>query len=88
MGKKRTRSATTSKGERRSVVAGVKLVRQARTELQKGLNKLEAWKKGKNPWVTVPGPSKKEAMVRVRSNSVWGDPKRRFANIYAGKPEE
>jgi hypothetical protein len=87
MGKKRSRSTTVSKGERRNVVAGVKEVRQTTTEVQKALNKLDAWLKGKNPWVTVPGPSKKESFVRVRANNLYGDPKRRFANIYGGKAE-
>jgi len=35
MGKKRSRSTTVSKGERSSVVAGVKEVRRATTEFQK-----------------------------------------------------
>lgn len=76
MGKKKSRSTTVSKGERRSVVAGVKLVSQARTELEKGLNKVAAWRAGKNPWVTVPGPGAKELFKRVRANALWGDPKR------------
>ena len=87
MGKKRSRSTVVSKGERRNVVAGVKQARQAVSEVQKALNKLDAWVKGKNPWITVAGPSKKEAFVKVRANSVYGDPKRRFANIYGGKAE-
>ena len=87
MGKKRSRSTTVSKGERRSVVAGVKEARQATTEVQKALNKLDAWLKGKNPWISVPGPSKKESFVRVRANMIYGDPKRRHANIYGGKAE-
>jgi len=71
MGKKKSRSTTVSKGERRSCVAGVKLVRQARTELEKGLNKVDAWRAGKNPWVTVQGPGK-----RVRAKALWGDSKK------------
>jgi hypothetical protein len=87
MGKKRSRSTTVSKGERRSVVAGVKEVRRATTEVQKALNKLDAWIKGKNPWISVPGPSKNQSFVRVRANALYGDPKRRSANIYGGKAE-
>lgn len=88
MGKKRTRSTTVSKGERHSVARStVKLVRQGRSEFDKALNKLTAWRAGKNPWVTVPGPSKNMAFVRVRANSLWGDP-RRTANIYRGGNEE
>ena len=75
MGKKKTRTATTSKGQRRSVVAGVKEVRQNRSELDKGLIKLSAWRKGKNPWITVPGPGGSKQYTRIRSNDLWGNPK-------------
>ena len=87
MGKKRTRSTVVSKGERNSVSrATVKLVRKGRSELDKALNKLAAWKAGKNPWITVPGPSKNMAFVRVRANNLWGEP-RRSANIYRGRED-
>ena len=76
MGKKKTRSSTSSKGERRSVAAGVKEVSQGRSQVDKMLNKIRAWKEGKNPWVTVAGPSSKERFVRVRANSYWGDPRK------------
>jgi hypothetical protein len=76
MGKKRTRTSTTSKGERRSVVAGVKEVRQARTVLDKMKNKVDAWKKGQNPWITVPGTGPTQLFKRVRANTEWGDPKK------------
>ncbi len=82
MGKKRTRSTTVSKGERRNIVAGVKEVRQGRTPLQKALSKIAAWRAGKNPWITVPGPSSKESYVRVRANNLYGDPRYAMANIY------
>lgn len=85
MGKKRTRSTTVSKGERRNIVAGVKEVRQGRNEWQKAINKLEAWRNGKNPWITVPGPSSKEAFVRVRANNLYGDPRYARANIYGNQ---
>lgn len=89
MGKKRTRSTTVSKGERRNVVAGIKDVRQGRSVLEKMLNKLDAWRQNKNPWITVPGPASNARMVRVRANSVWGDPKKTglLPNIYRGKAE-
>lgn len=86
MGKKRVRKTQTSKGDRRSIVAGVKAVAQSQTALEKGLHKLAAWRAGKNPWVTVPGPSKKESFVRVKANSLWGDPRYATANIF-GKPK-
>lgn len=87
MGKKRTRSTVVSKGERHSVARStVKLVRQGRSEFEKANNKLQAWRAGKNPWITVPGPSKNMAFIRVRANNLWGDP-RRTANIYRGRDE-
>jgi hypothetical protein len=85
MGKKRTRTAMSSKGERRNIVAGVKEVRQGRSEAQKSINKLEAWRSGKNPWITVPGVTTREAFVRVRANSLYGDPRYARANIYGNQ---
>ena len=87
MGKKRTRSSIKSKSERRNIVAGVRAVRNERSECEKALNKVKAWKKGLNPWVTVPGPSPNMRFVRVRANTAWGDP-RSTANIYKGKSDE
>lgn len=84
MGKKRTRSKQTSKGERRSIVAGVREVRRDKPPLEKEMNKLNAWKKGQNPWITVPGTQSNMRFVRVRANNYWGDP-RHVANIYRGK---
>lgn len=85
MGKKVKRKTYVSKGERRSVVAGVSEVRRSMAPITKALNKLEAWRAGKNPWITVPGPSKKEAFVRVRANSLYGDPRYAVANIFGNK---
>lgn len=84
MGKKRTRSSQTSKGQRKSVVNGVKEVRQSTGALEKAMNKMEAWKQGKNPWVTVPGIHRNQVWVKRRANDVYGDP-RYVANIYKGK---
>jgi len=83
MGKKRTRTKVVSKGQRRSIVAGVKEVRQARSEGEKAYNKLKAWKKGQNPWITVAGPSSDKRFIKVRANTVYGDPKRASYGIYA-----
>lgn len=76
MGKKRIRKTVTSKGQRRSIVAGVKEVRRARPEVDKALNKIEAWRKGQNPWITVPGTQSNMRFVRMRANTLWGDPKK------------
>jgi hypothetical protein len=87
MGKKKTRSSMTSKGDRRSVVAGVKEVRQSRDPCQIALNKLKAWRKGQNPWITVPGPSPNKSFVRVRANVLYGDPKKVRSGVSGGKDE-
>ena len=84
MGKKKIRKTQVSKGQRRSIVAGVKEVRAEKTPLEKTMNKIKAWKKGQNPWVTVPGPSTDKRFIKKRANEVWGDP-RHVANIYRGK---
>jgi hypothetical protein len=84
MGKKKIRKTQVSKGQRRSIVAGVKEVRAEKSPLEKTMNKIKAWKKGQNPWVTVPGPNTNMPFVKKRANEVWGDP-RHVANIYRGK---
>ncbi len=83
MGKKRTRKTVTSKGQRRNIVAGVKEVRQDRSEGVTAYNKLVAWRKGQNPWITVPGPSTKCRLMKVKANAVWGNPKNRSTGIYS-----
>lgn len=88
MGKKVKRNTYTSKGERNAVArATVGMVRRDRDGIERAMNKLNAWREGKDPWITVPGPSKNMAFIRVRANKVWGDP-RRTANIYKTRGEE
>jgi hypothetical protein len=83
MGKKRTRTSMTSKGERQSIAKStVQMVRRARTVTTKLMNKANAWRAGKNPWITIPGPSPDKLFVRVRANTVYGDPKFAKANIF------
>lgn len=76
MGKKVKRKTYTSKGERRNCVNGIKEARQQKPEVDKALNKIAAWRAGKNPWVTVKGPSSNMRFIKARANSVWGDPKK------------
>ena len=83
MGKKKIRKTVVSKGHRRSIVAGVKEVRHGRSEGEKAYNKLKAWKRGQNPWITIAGPSSDKSFIRVRANTVYGDPKRVSYGIYA-----
>lgn len=87
MGKKVKRKTYVSKGQRNSVSRStVKAVREDVPEIVRALHKLEAWRKGKNPWITVPGTQSNQRFIRVRANAHWGDPKRAMANIF-GKPD-
>lgn len=81
MGKKRTRSTYVSKGERRNVSKSTcKLAAKDTTVLEKARYKHEAWKRGKNPWLVVPGFTPKESMRRIRANDLWGSPNRNSTN--------
>ena len=76
MGKRKsTRASMKSKGERRNIVGGVGEMRRDRSAFEKEANKRKAWKKGLNPWITVPGPSSNKRIIRVKANDVWGNPK-------------
>ncbi len=89
MGKKVKRKTYVSKGERNAVSRStVSAVKRGRPEVEKALNKIAAWRAGKNPWITVPGPSKNMAFVRVRANAVYGDPRFAMANIFKSRGEE
>lgn len=89
MGKKVKRKTYVSKGERNPIAKSTTAaVRRSVPAIEKALHKIEAWRNGKNPWITVPGPSKKEAFVRVRANSIYGDPRYAMANIFKNKGDE
>jgi hypothetical protein len=89
MGKKRIRSKKVSGGERRSVGRWViNAIRRDKSEFDKALDKLAAWKAGKNPWITIAGPSSNQRFIRVRANTLYGNPKTAMANIYGNKTEE
>lgn len=88
MGKKVKRKTYVSKGERSSVSRSiVNAVRRDRSPIEKALNKLAAWRAGKNPWITVPGPSSNMRFVKVRANTLYGDPRYAMSNIF-GKIKE
>ena len=88
MGKKVKRKTYVSKGQRHSVARStVKAVKRDVSPFEKALNKLEAWKAGKNPWITVAGPSSNARFIKVRANAVYGDPRHKY-NIYRGRGEE
>lgn len=88
MGKKVKRKTYTSKGERKNVSAStLKSVSRSVSEVDKALNKIAAWRAGKNPWITVAGTQSNQRRVRVRANSVYGNPKTATANIFGGKSD-
>ena len=87
MGKKRCRKTVVSKGQRKSVINGVKEARSSRSEFDKALDKVAAWRKGLNPWITVATNQKNMPFVRKRANEVYGNP-RATVNIYKGKNED
>jgi hypothetical protein len=70
-----------SKGSMNSVAASdLKVTQRERSYTDNMVNINSAWEKGQNPWLTVPNsdPSiTNKKMVRVRTNSVWGDPRGR-----------
>lgn len=82
MGKKRCRKTKRSKG----IHTSVGKIATTTAHIDKMLNKIDAWKAGKNPWITIDnvnGPSDQKH-IRVRANKCWGDPRGRF-NIYLKK---
>ena len=81
MGKKSSGKNYTSKGERPNTNRSItKSVRQNREGGVIELNKINAWKNGKNPWITVPNSGNdagKMPYIRVKANELWGDPRGR-----------
>lgn len=75
-GKKSSGKTYTSKG---SVGVDSKLlkgIRNARSEGQNMLNKLEAFEKGKNVYITIDNPNPKETnkrRIRVPAKELYGD---------------
>jgi len=75
MGKKRSRATQTSKGERRNVANGLG---DDRTELKKMIDKMDAFRKGKNVMLTIPNPNKNETkkpFIRVNAKEKWRNDK-------------
>lgn len=52
----------------------------------KYIQKLEAWEKGKNPWLTLETDNKAKPFQRVRANTILGDP--RVGWFYSGKKDK
>ena len=79
MGKKRSRSKKVSAGVHSNVSAGtLRLVRQGRTPGEKLAFKLEAWRRGQNPWMSVDtgAVGSNVRFKRIRMNEIYGDPKK------------
>ena len=75
MGKKRSRASQTSKSERRNVANGLG---DDRSELKKILDKMDAFRKGKNVMLTIPNPNKSETrkpFIRVNAKEKWRNDK-------------
>lgn len=72
MGKKRTRSKVISKGLRESVSSDLtKAIRRDKPEVERTLNKLKHWGKGKRTVVTIANPNKNETnkrFIKVEGN--------------------
>lgn len=67
-GKKSSGKTYTSKGERRSSMST-----RSNDQSEKMMNKLAAWKKGSNPWITIENPDKNakdKRFIRVRMNDL------------------
>jgi hypothetical protein len=75
-----TRKSKTSKGIHSNVAKStLKAVKRDRCPIEKNLMLIKAWRKGLNPWITIPNPNKSETnklFIRVRANQEWGNYKR------------
>ena len=74
MGKKRSRQSRKSSGSMNSVSKETKRLIRAENKqniMRVMLNKLDAWKKGKNVIVNEDG-------IRKKATDVWGNPNRKF----------
>ena len=64
-----------------SVSKSIKRMMRADTKADKMrtmLNKLDAWKKGKNVIIHEEGKNTKESVIRKDAREVWGDPNKKF----------
>lgn len=76
MSQKKKKDSKASKGERRSINSStVSSLRKERKPIDIIMNKVDAWKRGKNPWIVA---STRTGTQTVRANQVWGDPKNYF----------
>ena len=81
MGRKKTRHSRKSSGSMNSISKTTKRIMRAENKqnmMRVMLNKLDAWKKGKNVIVHEEGTNTREGMVRKKATDVWGNPNRKF----------
>ena len=89
MGKKRTRAHNTSKGERPNVKSStLQAVARSVTTAVRAIQKLDAWKAGKNPWISIPGSKPNDPHVRYKANDLYGDPRHAKSNLFKMRGEE
>lgn len=92
MAKKGSGKTYTSKGERSSVNPAIATaVRADRSAVDIALNIHRAYNEGRNPWVTIDNPNPKETKarkIRVRANSLWGQPKDNIGYVMPGTGEQ
>lgn len=82
MGRKKSRASVKSKGSMNSVSKNTKRMMRAdkkADKMQTMLNKLDAWKKGKNVIIHEEGKTTRESSIRKNARDVWGDPNRKFS---------
>lgn len=90
MGKKRLRKSTTSKGINKNVSKEtIRLARQGVSAIDRAIHRIEAWRAGKNPWITLENKDRKSnrPYYKVRANDLYGNPKNASYSIYRGKEE-
>lgn len=80
MAKKKQRSKYTSKGQNRNVSSDIsKAVRREIDHIDRLINKLDAWSKGRRTMVTIENPNPNETnkrYIRQEGNIVFGPWKR------------
>ena len=82
MGRKKSRKSRTSKKSMNSISKNIKKMMRAEKKAdiaQKMLNKLDAWKKGKNVIVHEEGKTTRESIIRKDARDVWGNPNKKFS---------
>lgn len=88
MGKKKQRAHQVSKGDRNNVSkALINDVRKNTSGAERMVNKVTAWKQGKNPWITIENPNKTETnkrLIRVKANDYFGS----YRKTFNKKPSE